>query len=97
MGYWVEHVRKPVRFADGVAQAEALGATTFVEVGPHAGLAGAVPLLAKNRPEAQFLLTGLGRLFTDGVAINWQHVFNGLAAHRVELPTYAFTRQRYWL
>ena len=32
--YWVEHVRRPVRFLDGVRAAEALGATAFAEVGP---------------------------------------------------------------
>jgi acyl transferase domain-containing protein len=32
--YWVDHVRRPVRFADGVRVAESLGAGVFVEVGP---------------------------------------------------------------
>ncbi|OOK64172.1 phenolphthiocerol synthesis polyketide synthase type I Pks15/1 domain protein, partial [Mycobacterium kansasii] len=35
--YWLEHVRKPVRFADSVALIESLGAVTFVEVGPRPG------------------------------------------------------------
>ncbi|WP_156772186.1 type I polyketide synthase, partial [Mycobacterium sp. 1245805.9] len=40
--YWVEHVRAPVRFADGVQQAETLGAGVFVEVGPGKALTAAV-------------------------------------------------------
>ncbi|WP_055402762.1 type I polyketide synthase, partial [Mycobacterium sp. UM_3] len=35
--YWVEHVRRPVRFLDGVRAAEARGVTAFVEVGPGGG------------------------------------------------------------
>ncbi|ORV74820.1 type I polyketide synthase [Mycobacterium gastri] len=95
--YWVEHVRKPVRFADSVALIESLGAVTFVEVGPRAGLTVSPPLLVKDRPEAQFLLTGLGELFVQGVSVDWRTVFTGLGARRVELPTYAFMRRRFWL
>ncbi|MGV7859122.1 type I polyketide synthase [Mycobacterium kansasii] len=95
--YWLEHVRKPVRFADSVALIESLGAVTFVEVGPRAGLTVSPPLLVKDRPEAQSLLTGLGELFTQGLSVDWRTVFTGLGAQRVELPTYAFMRRRFWL
>ena len=40
--YWVEHVRRPVRFARGVQTVESLGAGVFVEVGPGGGLTAAV-------------------------------------------------------
>ncbi|MGV7631465.1 type I polyketide synthase [Mycobacterium kansasii] len=95
--YWVEHVRKPVRFADSVAVIESLGAVTFVEVGPRAGLTASPPLLVKDRPEARSLLTGLGELFAQGMSMDWRTVFTGLGAQRVELPTYAFMRRGYWL
>ncbi|MBS2080004.1 acyltransferase domain-containing protein, partial [Mycobacterium tuberculosis] len=32
--YWVEHVRRPVRFFEGVRAAEAGGAAIFLELGP---------------------------------------------------------------
>ena len=104
--YWVEHVRRPVRFADGVRAAESLGAGVFVEVGPAGGLSAAVEqsltaepvsvlTLAKDRPEAESLLAGLGQLFTTGVGVDWPAVLGG--GRRVDLPTYGFVRQRFWL
>jgi acyl transferase domain-containing protein/NADPH:quinone reductase-like Zn-dependent oxidoreductase/NADP-dependent 3-hydroxy acid dehydrogenase YdfG/acyl carrier protein len=105
--YWVEHVRQPVRFADGVRAAESLGAGVFVEVGPGGGLTAAVEqsltagqavsvaTLAKDRSEAESLLAALGQLFTNGVGVDWPAALGG--GRRVDLPTYGFVRQRFWL
>ena len=109
--YWVEHVRQPVRFVDGVRSAESLGAEVFVEVGPGTGLAqrwnsrcrlssgAAVATLTKEQPEAESLLGAAGRLFTTGVGVtwHWSAAFAGVGARRVELPTYGFARRRFWL
>ncbi|MGO8938945.1 MAG: SDR family NAD(P)-dependent oxidoreductase [Mycobacterium sp.] len=105
--YWVEHVREPVRFADGVRAAESAGAEVFVEVGPGGGLtaavvqslasepAASVVTLAKDRPEAESLLAALGQLFTAGANVNWLAALED--GRRVDLPTYGFVRQRFWL
>jgi acyl transferase domain-containing protein/NADPH:quinone reductase-like Zn-dependent oxidoreductase/NADP-dependent 3-hydroxy acid dehydrogenase YdfG/acyl carrier protein len=105
--YWVEHVRQPVRFADGVRAAESLGARVFVEVGPGRGLTAAIEqslateqatsvvTLAKDRPEAESALAALGHLFTIGVGVNWPAALGD--GRRVDLPTYGFVRQRFWL
>jgi acyl transferase domain-containing protein len=105
--YWVEHVRRPVRFVDGVRAAESSGAGVFVEVGPGRGLTAAVEeslaaeqaesvvTLAKDRPEVKSVLAALGQLFTRGVGVDWPAALAG--GRRVELPTYGFVRQRYWL
>ena len=107
--YWVEHVRRPVRFVDGVRLAESLGASVFVEAGPGGGLTAAVEqslttgqaasvvTMPKDRPEIDSLLTAAGRLFTTGVGVDWGVVLGGLGARRVELPTYGFVRHRFWL
>ncbi|MEV5655546.1 SDR family NAD(P)-dependent oxidoreductase [Streptomyces sp. NPDC052291] len=107
--YWVDQVRRPVRFTDAVDAAEALGARTFVEIGPDAiltalGTASAtgedtafVPLVRKNRPESESLVGGLGRLYADGVRVDWEAFFAGTGAARVDLPTYPFQRTRFWL
>jgi acyl transferase domain-containing protein len=105
--YWAEHVRRPVRFADGVRAAEEFGAGVFVEVGPGGGLGAAAEqslasehsvatvTLAKDRGEVESLLTAAGRLFTAGVALDWSAVLGH--GQRVVLPTYGFVRQRFWL
>jgi len=107
--YWVEHVRRPVRFVDGVHLAESLGAGVVLEVGPGAALtvsvrqslrddrAMPVVTMPKDRPEIDALLTAAGRLFTAGIAVDWRAVFAGLDARTVPLPTYAFQRRRFWL
>ncbi|OBH53215.1 polyketide synthase [Mycobacterium mantenii] len=107
--YWAAHVGQPVRFFEGVRAAEAAGAGVFVELGPGAALTAAVdqslsaeraisvPTLAKDRPETESVLGAAGRLFTRGVDLDWAGVFGGRGARRVELPTYGFARQSFWL
>jgi len=107
--YWVDHVRQPVRFADGVLLAESLGAEVFVEVGPGAAVTAAVEdsltneqamsvvTMTDDRPEIDSVLGAAGRLFTTGLGVRWSAAFAGLAARRVELPAYGFSRHRYWL
>ncbi|WP_411054232.1 type I polyketide synthase [Streptomyces sp. NEAU-383] len=56
-----------------------------------------VPVLRKDRPEIQSLTMALAELHVQGTTVKWDAVFAGRGAQRVELPTYAFQRQRYWL
>ncbi|MFC0533385.1 type I polyketide synthase [Phytohabitans kaempferiae] len=107
-GYWVRQVREAVRFADGVATLAGLGVTRFVELGPDAtltALAGEcldrdavlVPVLRKDRPEPHSAVTALARLHVHGASVDWSAVYAGCGGRRVQLPTYAFQRERYWL
>lgn len=109
-GYWVRHVRRPVRFRDGVRAARDRGATVFVGLGPDGvlcalaeeclGPTGEVllsPLLRPGRPEPATLLAALAVAYAAGVELDWSRVFAGTGARRVELPTYAFQHRRFWL
>ncbi|MGW2589029.1 SDR family NAD(P)-dependent oxidoreductase [Streptomyces sp. NPDC001515] len=107
--YWVGQVRQAVRFADAVRAAESFGARTFIEIGPDAVLtalgAGSaedegsafVPLVRRNREEAESLVAGVGRLYADGVRVGREAFWAGAGARRVDLPTYPFQRSRFWL
>ncbi|KJY20718.1 type I polyketide synthase, partial [Streptomyces katrae] len=84
------------------------GARTFLEVGPGGvltalaqetldGDAVALPLLRTDRAEEQAVTTALARLHVHGTPVDWEAVFAGRGARRVDLPTYPFQRSRYWL
>ncbi|MGY5128259.1 type I polyketide synthase [Streptomyces nigrescens] len=87
--------------------------TAFAEVGPGApltavavadpGLAGEgerplfTAVVRAGEPEPETALAALAQLHVHGLPVDWQRVYAGSGARRVELPTYPFQRQRYWL
>uniref|UniRef100_UPI003D73DFE5 type I polyketide synthase n=1 Tax=Streptomyces sp. bgisy084 TaxID=3413777 RepID=UPI003D73DFE5 len=107
--YWVRHVREAVRFADGIRWLEEHEVTRFLEIGPDGTLTAMaqdcltgsdhllVPALRKDRPAATGLLTALGHAYAHGVPVQWATLFADTSARHVDLPTYAFQHQRYWL
>ncbi|MFC5156470.1 SDR family NAD(P)-dependent oxidoreductase, partial [Streptomyces amakusaensis] len=107
--FWVRHVREAVRFLDGVRALEAAGVTSYMELGPDGTLSalaqGCVeggdavfaPVLRKSRPEAETVTTALARAHAQGVTVDWAAYFAGTGAQRVDLPTYAFQHERYWI
>lgn len=54
-----------------------------------------VPALRKDREESHTVVTAFATLHARGIPVDWQAFYAG--ARRVELPTYAFRRTRYWL
>ncbi|MGV5039345.1 polyketide synthase dehydratase domain-containing protein, partial [Streptomyces sp. NRAIS4] len=56
-----------------------------------------VPALRAKLGEAESFAGFLGRAHTAGVAVDWNVFYAGTGAKRVDLPTYAFQRERYWL
>ncbi|MEV4320034.1 beta-ketoacyl synthase N-terminal-like domain-containing protein [Actinocrispum sp. NPDC049592] len=102
--YWVWNVRQTVRFGDAVRTLSEEGVTTFIELGPDRALCSMgsdcgegtfIPVQRKDSGEERELVTALATAFVHGVDVDWARVFEG--ARRVDLPTYPFQRQRYWL
>lgn len=107
--YWARHIRAVVRFGDSVRSAHCAGASRFIEVGPGGGLTSlieasladaqivSVPTLRKDRPEPVSVMTAAAQGFVSGMVLDWASVFSGYRPKRVELPTYAFQHQKFWL
>ncbi|MFE0465145.1 SDR family NAD(P)-dependent oxidoreductase, partial [Kitasatospora sp. NPDC058965] len=110
--YWYRNLRSTVRFEQATRRLAETGHTVFVEVSPHPVLTGAVEDTLEAAGVAEPVVTGSLRrgagdrarwlasvadLHVRGVAVDFGPAFAGAAAHPVELPTYPFERQRYWL
>ncbi|MGW2367203.1 type I polyketide synthase, partial [Streptomyces sp. NPDC001667] len=105
--YWVRHVRATVRFADGIACLADHGVTAFLELGPDGVLSGMgqetaphllfTPALRKDRDEAASLLEALAQVYVQGHSVDWAAMLAPARPRQIELPTYAFQRERYWL
>ncbi|MFJ3941753.1 SDR family NAD(P)-dependent oxidoreductase, partial [Streptomyces parvus] len=111
-GYWYRNLRSTVEFASAAHAALDAGHTVFVEVSPHpvlnlglqetfeeAGRNDAVALgtLRRDVDEAHRFMTSAAEAHVHGVELDWEAVFAGQRATHVDLPTYPFQRQRYWL
>ncbi|MEU9737317.1 type I polyketide synthase [Streptomyces sp. NPDC048002] len=105
-GYWVRHIRESVRFADGMTCLSDAGVTKFLELGPDATLTamGAecveglfVPATRRGHNEVETFTSAVSRLWVSGVDVDWPAYFADRNPRRVDLPTYAFQRDRYWL
>ena len=112
--YWVENLRRPVRFAAAVESVLNDGYRVLVESSPHPVLSvgmqetaealgvpvATVPTLLRDQGDAAQLARALGQAFTAGVPVDWKSWFTTDPAAPpalVELPTYAFQREHYWL
>ncbi|MEY9950553.1 acyl transferase domain-containing protein, partial [Kitasatospora sp. GAS1066B] len=107
--YWATQARQPVRFADGVQRLQALGVSDYLELGPDSTLSTLVhhnltapaatvtPLLRPGQSETHTTATALTLARLRDTDTNWNTVFAGTGAHRVDLPTYPFQHERYWL
>ena len=109
--YWGRHLRRPVRFFEGIGTLLESPSSLFLEVGPGAALSRLVrrhPACHRVREvvaslpepgdpdgEARGLLSALGRLWAAGAEVRWKAVHGH--RRRLPLPTYPFERKRYWI
>ncbi|WP_217213030.1 type I polyketide synthase [Streptomyces sp. AC550_RSS872] len=107
--YWYANLSEPVRFADTITRMLDDGYRYFVELSPHPSLGSSIEAVAAaagidavsvgslrhRRGGRDVLLCRLGELYTAGHTPDWAALFP--AGRRVDLPTYAFARERHWL
>jgi acyl transferase domain-containing protein/acyl carrier protein len=107
--YWYRNLREPVLFADAVRTLLQRDQTIFIEVTPHPVLtvgveegidateSDAVALGSLRRDEGGLprFLRSVAEAYVHGAPVDWSPAVEG--GRRIDLPTYAFQRRRYWL
>ncbi|KOV34270.1 beta-ketoacyl synthase, partial [Streptomyces sp. XY431] len=109
--YWYRNLRGTVRFEQATRALLADGYQVLLESSPHPVLtvgvletaedagadATAVGTLRRDDGGPRRFTESLAELHLRGVSPDWDAVFAGRRPGRVELPTYAFQRDPYWL
>ncbi|MFF5315522.1 type I polyketide synthase [Streptomyces massasporeus] len=106
--YWYNNLREKVLFETSVRRLADDGFRVFVEMSPHPVLTVPVQEIVedlddalvlsssrRDRDEVEALLGSLAQLHVRGGRVDWDALFT--TRRRLDLPTYAFQRQRYWL
>ncbi|MGB9222525.1 SDR family NAD(P)-dependent oxidoreductase, partial [Mycobacterium sp.] len=109
--YWYQSIRQPVQFERAVRSARDAGHQAFVESSPHpvliAGIEATladrdpgdephvIPSLGRDDGGLQRFWLSVGQAHVAGMAVDWGAACAG--GRRVDLPTYAFQRRRFWL
>ncbi|WP_449335117.1 type I polyketide synthase [Streptomyces klenkii] len=109
--YWYRNARRTVEFERTVRTLLEDGHGVFIECSPHPLLAGAVQEIAeeagadavtgaslrRDQGGMDRFLRSVSELHVNGVHVDWTVPFAGHPVEHVDLPTYAFQHQRYWL
>lgn len=111
--YWYTNLRQTVQFEQAVRWAHDHGYRAFIEVSPHPVLTFAieesledhvgdlsdehciVPTLRRDEGGMDRFLLSAAAIHVQGSSPDWASMFAD--TRRVELPTYAFQRKRYWM
>jgi acyl transferase domain-containing protein len=106
-GYWYRNLRETVRFEGAVRALAHSGYGAFIEVSAHPVLVPAIQeTVADGEPVAvtgslrrddgglRRMTLSVAEAFVHGVPVDWTRVLPDRGP--VDLPTYAFRRQRYW-
>ena len=109
--YWVRHMRETVRFSDGLKTLLAQNTDFFfIEVGAGHSLTSLLKQQATNQKvvsvnlvrsikndddDERYLAENIGKLWSQGVTINWRNYYSGEKRRRVSLPTYSFENRKY--
>ncbi|MFG2224948.1 type I polyketide synthase [Streptomyces sp. NPDC048644] len=109
--YWFRNLRRTVRFEETVGALLRDRHDAFIEVSAHPVLtygieeaaeavgadAVVVGSLRREQGGLRRFLESAAEAWVRGVDVDWKRVFAECGARSVELPTYAFQHERYWL
>jgi acyl transferase domain-containing protein/acyl carrier protein len=108
--YWVEHIIKPVLFADSVQVIDQMGILNYIEIGPKPVLIALVGncelrndeermLLPSVRPmqEMDTVLSSLSSCYIRGIDIDWQRFYSNIKYPKIILPNYCFDNKDTWI
>jgi acyl transferase domain-containing protein/thioesterase domain-containing protein/acyl carrier protein len=111
--YWYRNARHTVLLEPVVRGLIDQGMRTLLEVSPHPALAiglqqtvdasgsgdsvAVLGTLRRGEGGAERFAQSLAEAQAAGAEVDWEAFFAGAGAERVELPTYPFQRQRFWL
>jgi acyl transferase domain-containing protein len=111
--YWVQHLRRTVRFSEGLQLVLDEPDRVLLEVGAgrtlatlgriHPARAAAQPVLNSLRHpdeldhDQAFMVGVLGQLWLAGVDLDWAGFYGDERRRRVPLPTYPFERRRHFI
>ncbi|MFC4116911.1 type I polyketide synthase [Nonomuraea zeae] len=96
-GYWYRNLRGTVRLQETTQRLLDTGHHHFVEISPHPVLTSAleqtstIATLRRDRGDHAQFDTALAHAHTHGIPVTWP------VSGRVDLPTYPFQGERYWL
>jgi acyl transferase domain-containing protein len=111
--YWSRHLRSAVQFAGGLDELMRVPDAILLEVGPGHTLQtlvrqqpaggpehlvlGSIRAMQDPASDVEFLLKTIARLWLNGQQIDWRAFSADEKRRRVDLPTYPFERQKYWI
>ncbi|OBK93662.1 type I polyketide synthase, partial [Mycobacterium sp. 1165178.9] len=108
--YWFRSIRHTVQFERAVRSVCDAGYRAFIESSPHPVLMAAIeetvpdseracviPSLGRDDGGPDRFWLSVAQAHVAGVAVDWRAAMAGLGGRAVDLPTYGFVRQHFWL
>ncbi len=106
--YWYRNLREPVNFAQVIGKLWENNQCVIIEQSSHPLLTLSIEelrrqthskgvvvhSLKREQPQLESILASLGALHCAGMQVDWANILSG---KRIDLPTYPFQRERYWL
>ncbi|KAA1246432.1 non-ribosomal peptide synthetase/type I polyketide synthase, partial [Aquimarina sp. RZ0] len=108
--YWVTHISAPVDFLSSMQSLEKLEIDAYLEIGPQPILMAMgsqcvsetsqavwLPSIRQNKDQTLQLLESVSEWYTIGGHVDWKAFYSKNTFTKVDCPTYAFQRKRFWI